>query len=449
MYLPHEINRIKDQRRLRQRGIADPSDLGFGDAGLDYDEKSAVGAAGDAEGDDRVADEGGITIEPFHMRREMQEGAFDTEGTYVESNRKMTSTNRSLNRDEGDDPWVASLEEQNSLSFKVRYQCLYASFTCLQAENGAFYAKQPVRASASTPDLMEQLQDVPTIDVIKRLITLLEPGETPVDALKVKRQQSGKRCLPGFRKQERDAADASAASQGAESKHKKETGPKDLSKYDVSDLAHVLTITWQNVYYMTKEDIRNALAAAKNRPKRGGKSAPPTRYQFRWVRGDGVVYGPCSEVEVLSWIAHDYVSDDNPIELREVGPDGTPLDEEWVGHRDTPLYNFLNPGAELPGGVKRGRADVGGNAASDTADKVASGDNESNIATSGGGAGESNGVGGDPSTGVNEEESDDDDDDGTFAKRRRKDELIGIKPSTKKADEDSGGSDDDDEPDIE
>ncbi|GBE58675.1 CD2 antigen cytoplasmic tail-binding 2, putative [Babesia ovata] len=432
MYLPHEINRIKDQRRLRQRGIAEPSDLSFGDGDLDYEEKSSLGATGDAEAD-HVEDEDGVTIEPFHMRREMEEGAFDTAGTYLENNRKMTSTNKSLNRDEGDDPWVASLEEQNSLSFK--------------SENSAFYAKQPVRASASSPDLMEQLQDVPTIDIIKRLIALLEPGETPVDALKVKRQRSGKRCLPGFRKQERNATDAS---QGADTKDKKGAGPNDLSKYDVSDLAHVLTIIWQNVYYMTKEDIRNSLAAAKNRPKRGGKSAPPTRYQFRWVRGDGTIYGPCSEVEILSWIAHDYISDDNPVELREVGPDATPLDEAWIGYRKTALYNFLNPERELPGGVKGERSAVNRTTSvSDAAGKDESGDNADNSAASGGVSHSTHCVGEPSSSGINEEESDDEDDDGTFAKRRRKDELIGLKPKTKKVDDDSGASDDDDEPDIE
>lgn len=46
------------------------------------------------------ADAGEVPLEPFNMRREMQEGAFDADGTYIW---------RKTNPDQVRDPWLDSL----------------------------------------------------------------------------------------------------------------------------------------------------------------------------------------------------------------------------------------------------------------------------------------------------------------------------------------------------
>ncbi|GIX61248.1 CD2 antigen cytoplasmic tail-binding protein 2, putative [Babesia caballi] len=403
MYLPHEINRIKDQRRLKKAGIQDDVGLIFGEDDAGYDVEAAAADRGDAEADNPVAlEDGGVTIEPFNMRREMAEGGFDTAGMYLEKNRKMTSTNRSLNRDEGEDPWMASLTEQDALISK-------------HSDDG-FYRKRPRPPAESRPDLVQLLEGTPTVDVIKRLIALLEPGETPLDSLKPRSKKREKHVLPAFRRHQREAAGAQPEpGNQTDQAHEKRKSPTGLADMDVSDLAHVLTVTWLNVYYMTKEEIREALANAKKRPRRGAAAAP-RRYQFRWVRGDGEVYGPSSEGELLSWIAHDYISDENPVELREVDHGGAPLNDSWVSFRDSELYNFLNSGRQAPVG-----------------DAVEGG--KGSERTSGGGA-----TGGADQDGGSSDGGDEDD--GVFSKKPRKSELIGLKHKQKDVEEDSQASDD-------
>lgn len=388
MFLPHEISKIKDQRRLKQRGIdEDEANFILHDSPLDY----AFNPQNDGQETAEANDDSGVTIGPFNMKQEVEEGTFDTEGNYVEGNRKMTSTNRSLNRDEGDDPWIASLEEQ--------------AFLASKKDNDDFYSKKPLRVSQDKPDLFQALENTATVDVIKRLVSLLQSGETPVDAIKYNQKKpSKKRCLPGMRKAEGDAAPKG----NSEKAEAQSSTPATLADMGVSDLAHFLTITWQNVYYMTKEEIIEALVAAKTNPK-GNSTSAPARYEFKWINGDDKVYGPSTDVEILRWIAYDYISDKNPVLLRKLNSDGQPVADEWIGFRDTKLYTFLNErlsGPSTSTGVKH--------------HVIADGDSGSN------------------------DESEEDD---TFAKKHRKDELIGIKRKGNKDAEDSPASDDD--PDIE
>ncbi|ORM39946.1 uncharacterized protein BXIN_1383 [Babesia sp. Xinjiang] len=417
MYLPNEINKIKDQRRRKRMGIDDDSefnvndDTSYDDNGGDVEKSEVTEQNNEKKDEQHDLGKDEIPIEPFNMRQEMAEGAFDTDGTYLERDRKMTSTNRSLNRDEGDDPWILSLEEQEALADKGDYS--------------SFYKKRPRRADDSKPDLVQQLEGTPTVDVIKRLIKLLEPGETPVDALKLPNKRKNKPTLPGFRKKTQDEPTSTdnvkTNEEGDEPKEVPENKEEKtvLSKMDISDLTHVLTVTWQNVYYMTKEEIRGSLANAMKRWKRGTADAEiGKKYQFRWVRGSGDVHGPNSEQEIFNWIAFDYISDANPIEMREVGKDGKPLKEEWVNYKDTELYNFLNPGYQKASAVEQGTKQQ---------------ENEENEETNKDAEGGST--------------DDDDVDDGTFSKKQRKNELIGIKPKKSMPDEDSQGSDD--EPDVE
>ncbi|EDO08424.1 hypothetical protein BBOV_III008640 [Babesia bovis T2Bo] len=411
MYLPHEIHKIKDKRRLKRLGIKEDVELTSIDAeGLQdgayfasedaVDQKDYQYGIDTENNDENIPDH--IPIEPFNMRREMAEGAFDDDGTYVERDRKMTSTNRSLNRDEGEDPWITSLEEQSQLTSKGMYS--------------DFYQKRPLRVAEGRPDLIKILESTPMIDVIKRLINLLEPGETPIDALKIKTYNQKKHILPGFRKGRsarvsgaEDVTDTSDPHVTQRGEMKPNGEPKDnsseindqitlqLNKMDVSDLSHVLTVMWQNVYYMKKEEIQTALYNVWN--KSGRKNS---MYEFRWIKNKSEVYGPNSEQELWSWIAYDYISDDNPVELRLVNSDSNTTSNEWVYFKKSPFYRIMD--------VK-----------------------ESVLKPS-----------------QDDSDSDDDDDayDNTFSKRQRKDELIGIKHENSQGD-DNASQGSDDEPDVE
>ncbi|KAK1445067.1 hypothetical protein BgAZ_109730 [Babesia gibsoni] len=323
MFLPHEINRIKDQRRLKQKGIKN-DEVEFNLEANTYYYDSGVQSDGADNNEEKDLEGETVGFEPFHMKNEMRDGAFDDEGNYVER-RSMTSTNRSLDRnDEDDDPWMKSLGEAPYLAQKGKHE--------------AVYKRQPKRPLGGKPDLLQVLEGTPTIDIIKRLIGLLESGQTPVDAIK-ERQKSGakRRCLPGMAKGE------TKVETKVETKDEDEnTKSSALASMSISDLSHVLTIIWQNVYYMTKEDIIKTLARARNRPE--GESGPaPKKYEFKWTNGDDKIYGPSTDLELLRWIANDYISDSNPVVLRMLNSDGKPVSEEWLDYKQTDVYTFLNP----------------------------------------------------------------------------------------------------------
>eukprot|EP00375_Theileria_parva_P001730 XP_764405.1 hypothetical protein [Theileria parva strain Muguga] len=117
----------------------------------------------------------------------------------------------------------------------------------------------------------------------------------------------------------------------------KEKSESDLKKspYEVSDLAHVLTMTWQNVYFMTKEEIVESLMTYKN----NGKELK--NYEFRWVKDELAVHGPYPHEDILMWIVYGYVSDENPILVRELDDHGHPKTLEWTKYKDSDIYNIF------------------------------------------------------------------------------------------------------------
>ena len=61
---------------------------------------------------DELFNEEGIPIEPFHLKREREEGYFDAEGNYVEY---------ALQDD--DDEWLSSLAGHNLLFETIQHPC--------------------------------------------------------------------------------------------------------------------------------------------------------------------------------------------------------------------------------------------------------------------------------------------------------------------------------------
>ncbi|XP_953402.1 uncharacterized protein TA10080 [Theileria annulata] len=187
-----------------------------------------------------------------------------------------------------EDPWLESLKTSEFDDTQVVYES----------------PKRVVKPSKRS-ETVDLIYDLPKVEVIRLLISMLEDEQTPSDYLK--------------------------------SKEFKEKSEKDLKKspFEVSDLAHVLTMTWQNVYFMTKEEIIESLINYKN----NGKELK--NYEFRWVKDELAVHGPYPHEDILMWIIYGCVSDENPILVRELDEHGNPKTEEWTKYKDSDVYNIF------------------------------------------------------------------------------------------------------------
>ncbi|KAF5153297.1 hypothetical protein TpMuguga_04g02325 [Theileria parva strain Muguga] len=187
-----------------------------------------------------------------------------------------------------EDPWLQSLKTSEFDDTQVVYDS----------------PKSVVKPSKRS-EAVDLIYDLPKVEVIRLLVAMLEDEQTPSDYLK-----------------------------SAEFKEKSESDLK-KSPYEVSDLAHVLTMTWQNVYFMTKEEIVESLMTYKN----NGKELK--NYEFRWVKDELAVHGPYPHEDILMWIVYGYVSDENPILVRELDDHGHPKTLEWTKYKDSDIYNIF------------------------------------------------------------------------------------------------------------
>lgn len=198
--------------------------------------------------------------------------------------------------EEEHDPWLKSLESDTFVSSKAPYS----------------YSNKPKPRSTAGDDVLRLIDDLPTIEVVKLLISKLDDDETPISLL-------------NSRKRKR-AAKAEV--------EKSEKEPVD--KIGLADLAHALIMRWENVYYMSREEIIESFIDYRCNIR--DKSPFQRNYQFKWVHGDDTIYGPFSQSDILKWILHNYVSDANPIVLRELDNEDVPLSEEWVDYKESMLY---------------------------------------------------------------------------------------------------------------
>ncbi|BAM41778.1 uncharacterized protein TOT_040000160 [Theileria orientalis strain Shintoku] len=160
---------------------------------------------------------------------------------------------------------------------------------------------------------MDILYELPKVEVIRLLVSKLEDGQSPSDYIKTY-----------------DSRD--------------KTDEDEDSPYEVSDLAHVLTMSWKNVYFMTKDEIVEALMNYKNNNKE------QKTYEFRWVRDELAVHGPYQHEDILMWIVYGYVSEENPILVRELNEEGNPITLEWQNYKDSDIFNIFSTSDDGTGG---------------------------------------------------------------------------------------------------
>ncbi|KAK2196396.1 CD2 antigen cytoplasmic tail-binding protein 2-Lin1 [Babesia duncani] len=310
MYQPQEVERIKEQRRKKQLGI----DL---DTNVDFSILPQE-SQDDPENEDGILGE----FEPFNMTKELAEGYVNSKGDFTSTTKTFTSDNREFMKNKQSDAWIDSANQDGLESSK---------------RDREFYAKKPKRVDAEKLDVFQALAAVPTIDIIKKLISKLQYGQTPIEALKNKNTST------------RDTREENDKQPNVVEISKENL----LDSLGISELSHAITMIWQSlfkithsiadVYYQTREEIQQALMNFKTKGK------PGRLLEFKWVNGDGKVYGPSTREDIIKWIAmvlvalemlihiQDYISDVNTIVVREV-VDGTPTSEDFINLKESFVY---------------------------------------------------------------------------------------------------------------
>ncbi|KAL8438709.1 hypothetical protein Efla_005247 [Eimeria flavescens] len=324
---------VEDLRRRKRALAAGVERLGLGARAADFDvndSAAAADAAGEADPDE--ADAGEVPLEPFNMRKEMQEGAFDEDGTYLW---------RKTNPDEVRDPWLDSLaDSSSSVSDAVRQRLFAAS------------------ESSPVPEV-----SVDVVDSLRKILQVLHPTETPSRALRrlaeggpsrgphaaaggapSKGKGKKSRLLPALAAAaERDAAAAAAAAATAtEAGGGLDSGEKQKAFDSLTEICTALLATGRNVYFLSKQQLEEMLqkevSASRDSSSNDASAAHEAEavlWQFRWTQNmhDKDVHGPYDSSTFLSWIQQGFISDSNPTEVRRVTPANEPLDGVWLPWR--------------------------------------------------------------------------------------------------------------------
>ncbi|XP_026194271.1 CD2 antigen cytoplasmic tail-binding protein 2 [Cyclospora cayetanensis] len=317
---------VEDLRRKKKALAAGVHRLGLGPRGFDFnvfDSAAAAHAAGEADPDQ--ADAGEVPLEPFNMRREMQEGTFDGDGNYLW---------RKTNPDEVSDPWLDSLGETKG-------------------------------------------------DLVRRA------PHGPSQKGKARKQRVLPALAAAAEREEAEAAAAvAAAAEGGEAgkKEGEPNGDAEANRKAFEDLTEICTAllaTGRNVYFLTKTQLEEMLQSEKAEANEHGgngggqdsmcqscfyrsvssvgteacckhiNTAPvflcacsacsaalssssgevdPVYWQFRWLgnSNDKEIHGPYSSENFRTWIDQNFISERNPVEVRRVSAANDPLDGVWL-----------------------------------------------------------------------------------------------------------------------
>ncbi|UKK02927.2 hypothetical protein MACK_003025 [Theileria orientalis] len=272
MFSQKEIDDIRNKRR-RMRDESASCDDHLLIHNTDRDIKAING--------DHKEDESNLILETESTTIVEEGFEKSVEEEFVQEYAKMSENEEKVN-----DAWLNSLKTSENDDTQVVYEV-------------------KAKENEEKSEKMDILYDLPKVEVIRLLVSKLEDGQSPSDYIKTY-----------------DSRD--------------KTEDQDESPYEVSDLAHVLTMSWQNVYFMTKDEIVEALMNYKNNNKE------LKTYEFRWVRDELAVHGPYQHEDILMWIVYGYVSEENPILVRELNEDGNPITQEWQNYKDSDIFNIFS-----------------------------------------------------------------------------------------------------------
>jgi len=127
----------------------------------------------------------------------------------------------------------------------------------------------------------------------------------------------------------------------------------------VTELCDGLMAEGSNAYFMTREEIEEALkkhsqGRGQRRPAAGGGPVGSSEdrellyWQYRWkkpsapgaaqpsassatpsVPDSGQLYGPFTSESIMEWIRQGFISEGNPVEVRQVTSSNDPVDGMW------------------------------------------------------------------------------------------------------------------------
>jgi len=251
------------------------------------------GSSGDDEDDGEPEDEDeeerrkkagmGYEMSSFNMREEMEEGKFSADGMYV----------RNFDPHALHDRWMDGLGEREIKLARRRKRR---------------------REKAQMEKMREEERELEMLGgkeaVEREVLAMLKKGETVLEAL----QRLGARA-----KQSKAKQSSSAASQTAK------------PSSDVEQLTHhastLLSLGDIDIYSRTYEEIVRSVRSAG---KVGSSWVPPSadvKYEYKWdvpgsTGGEGQVFGPYSEDEMLSWFKASYFGlTGEKVKVRPVGGD--------------------------------------------------------------------------------------------------------------------------------
>eukprot|EP00744_Colponema_vietnamica_P019757 GILI01027987.1.p1 GENE.GILI01027987.1~~GILI01027987.1.p1 ORF type:complete len:361 (-),score=85.00 GILI01027987.1:56-1138(-) len=254
--------------------------------------------------------ETGFRIEPFNMKREMEQGYFDEFGTYHEKR----------NEDDVTDPWLEEVDA-GRISFKSK------ELKSVQVTEAARTKKEE---ADKTPAV--SARDLPSIKA--SLCCLLQSGETPSQALrrlgaeaKKPRQQKPKSKKTS---QEEDAMSTEAPEAKKEAEDAEVVDEQELTRRQHFNLVtemcdKLVQLGDYNCYSQTKEQLQASLGLTPS-----PSSASGVFWQYKWYAEEGAeTYGPFSSKDILDWIKQGHISAERPVYVRQVTQSNEPQEEVW------------------------------------------------------------------------------------------------------------------------
>ena len=233
-------------------------------------------------------------LEAFHLREEAEDGQFDAEGNYVRNNESDDEQEKQNNEDQ----WASDFSKSD---IKKAQQAKL---------------KREQKQAATTKQI------TPTEDLLRRLIAMLEPAETPMEALARLKPPTKKRNKKNIYQDD---------------------GARKQLVLDLTDICEQLVNVKliQDIYDMSREELMRLYKRetgddyfdAKQGTKRKRDDGEPEKqnetakqqlttddygekvWQFRWI-GDDVINGPYSNYEMKHWKETYF---DNKVEVRKVG----------------------------------------------------------------------------------------------------------------------------------
>lgn len=222
-------------------------------------------------------------IEAFHLRDDLEEGDFDADGNFI---RKADDS------EAHHDSWLEDVSKEDIRKAREA---------------------QIKRATDAAEDA-NSINFIPKSQLLSNLISLLEIGETPLEAL-----QSLNKCKPVRRSRKNKTTELSEEDASAERERRRKV--EQITEY--TDKLADAGIT--ESFDLTREQLAREYHKEVGQPyvdlkrKRSSSPEPPeVQWEFKWEGADDI-HGPYTSGEMASWAAHNYF--DERVSVRRVGTD--------------------------------------------------------------------------------------------------------------------------------